>query len=152
MPHPCVNFLTWIGFAYFCVDFLTFGCRFFHLWMLIPPSHVDFTTRGLWKLRDTLSCKTVVVDWLSVKETVAEELDKQLRIEENTRLFLTTWNIATNWTYDSSLQSFIDCRGVKQWKCGGGGGGGGGKTIEMWWWWWRENNRNVVVVVVEGKQ
>ena len=25
----------------------------------------------------------VVVDWLSVKETVADELDKQLRIEEN---------------------------------------------------------------------
>ena len=25
----------------------------------------------------------VVVDWLPVKETVADELDKQLRIEEN---------------------------------------------------------------------
>ena len=25
----------------------------------------------------------VVVDWLSVKETVADELDKQLRVEEN---------------------------------------------------------------------
>jgi len=45
------------------------------------------------------------------------------------------------------LQSFIDCRGETQWKCGGGGGGGG-KTIEMWWrWlWWRENNRKVGAV------
>ena len=32
----------------------------------------------------------VVVDWLSVKETVADELNKQLRIEEKPRLFLTT--------------------------------------------------------------
>ena len=37
-------------------------------------------------------------------------------------LFLTTWDIATNWTYDNSLQTFIGCHGEKQWKCGGGGG------------------------------
>ena len=60
------------------------------------------------------------------------------------------------------MQSFIDCRGgknskcgdggdgEKQWKCGGGGGGGeGGKR-----WKWvvvvvEENNRNVAVVVEE---
>ena len=110
----------------------------------------------------------VVVDWLSVKETVTDELDRQLRIEENHNC---SWQLETlRQTEFSSLQSFIDCRGEKQWKCGGGGGGGrkqwkcgcgsgggggGGKTIEMWWrwWWWREINRNevaVVVVVVEG--
>ena len=49
--------------------------------------------------------------------------------------FLTTWDIATNWTYDSSLQTFIGCHGEKQWKCGGGGG---------------RKQRNVVVVMVVG--
>ena len=33
-------------------------------------------------------------------------------------------SITTKQTYNGSLLSFIDCRGVKISKCGGGGGGG----------------------------
>ena len=107
----------------------------------------------------------VVVEWLSVKETVADGLDKQLRVEENHDCSWQTWDIAANWTYDSCLQYFMWWWWRKTmemwfwWRR---------KTMEMWWcWWWRNNgnvvleennrivvveehNRNVVVVVEEN--
>ena len=98
----------------------------------------------------------VVVDWLSVKETVADELNKQLRIEENHDC---SWQLETLRQTElmivvcSLFLTLADEKnskrggGRKQWKCGCVGGGGGGKTIEMWWWrrwrrktvemWWR---------------
>ena len=73
----------------------------------------------------------VVVDWLSVKENVADELDKQLRIEENHDC---------SWQFDTLRQTelmIVVCSLLLT-------------VVE-------KNNGNVVavvvvVVVVEGKQ
>ena len=90
----------------------------------------------------------VVVDCLSVKETVADELNKQLRIQENhdcswqleklrqTELMIVVCSLLL--TVVDEKNSKCGGGGEKQWKCGGGGGGGrGGKTIMWWWRWWR---------------
>ena len=60
----------------------------------------------------------VNVDWLSVKETVTDEV---VVVEENN---------------ENVVVAVVVVVEGKQWKCGGGGG----KTIEMlcWWWWWRK--------------
>ena len=82
----------------------------------------------------------VVVDWLSVKETVADELDKQLRIEENqdcswqletlrqtevmivARSLLLTVVEKNNGNVVAVVVAVVVVEG-KQKKCGGGGGG-----------------------------
>ena len=49
----------------------------------------------------------VVVEWLSVRETGADAwAGQKAKSWSKPRLLLTTWDIATNWTYDSSLKSF----------------------------------------------
>ena len=76
----------------------------------------------------------VVVEWLSVKETIADELNKQLRIEENhdcslqletlrqTVLMIVVCSLLLNVVDEKNSKS--GGGGEKQWKCGDGGGGG----------------------------
>ena len=79
------------------------------------------------------------------------------------RLLFTTRNIATKWTHDGGVQSFIEPRDGKKKRVGGGKAikWGGGKTIEMkrrrgsekmeirgekiemLWWWWRKSTMEI---------
>ena len=103
----------------------------------------------------------VVVDWLSLKETVADDLDKQLRIEENhdcsrkletlrqtelmtvvCSLLLTVVeekivNVVTAVMEKNNGNVVLVVVVVKEENDGNGWWWWWRKTIEMWRWWWR---------------
>ena len=83
----------------------------------------------------------VVVDWLSVKETVADELDKQLKIEENHDC---SWQLET---LRQTELMIVVCSLLLTVVEKNNGNVVAVMVVE-------ENNENVVVVVVvvEGKQ
>ena len=90
----------------------------------------------------------VVVDWLSVKETVADELNKQLRIEENhdcswqlEKLRQTELMIVVEVIYWlSSMKQIVNVVVEKN-----NGNVGAVVVVEL-------NSETLVVVVVEGKK
>ena len=106
------------------------------------------------------------MDWLSVKETVADELDKQLGIEQNhdcslqletlgkTELMIVVCSLLLTVVEEKIVDVVVvvveknnknvevvvveeNNRNMVL----------SGSVIEMWqWWWWRENNRNGVTI------
>ena len=92
--------------------------------------------------------QVVVVDWLSVKETVADELNKQLRIEENhdcswqlEKLRQTELMIVVEVIYWlSSMKQIVNVVVEKN-----NGNVGAVVVVEL-------NSETLVVVVVEGKK
>ena len=69
----------------------------------------------------------VVADWLSVKETVADELDKQLRIKENHDSSLQLETLRQTELMIAVCSLLLTVWRKKNSKCDGGGGGGRGK-------------------------
>ena len=65
----------------------------------------------------------VVVDWLSVKETVAVELDKQLKIEENHDCSLQLETLRQTELIIVVCSLLLTVVEEKNSKCGGGGFG-----------------------------
>ena len=65
----------------------------------------------------------VVVEWWSVGETGADELDKQLTVEENHDCSSQHETLLQN-----KLMIVVCSLYWMSWR----------KTIEMWWWWWKK--------------
>ena len=97
--------------------------------------------------------QVVVVDWLSVKETVADELNKQLRIEENhdcswqlEKLRQTELMIVVEVIYWlSSMKQIVNVVVVVVVVEKNNGNVGAVVVVEL-------NSETLVVVVVEGKK